>query len=116
MVAELAAPCGGKYAERNPDTDTKNDRGSRQLNRGRKDTLDIAQHRQAGQQGIAQIAVHEIVQVVAKLHIQRAIQPHAFVYLHIGGMVRIRADNGQYRIERHHAADEESQCQQAQQR
>ncbi len=69
----------------------------------------------AGQQGFAQITVQQVTEVHDELGGQRLVQAQFLIRLSVGGRICVRADDGQYRVQRHDPANEESEQQQAEQ-
>ena len=96
--------------------DTENDAehggDGRQLQGCWKHPDDILRDRSCGQQGGAEIAPENIADVVEKLDIERLIQTHRLAGGLIDFFARLVADNGERRIDRHDAADDEGDKQQ----
>ncbi|MNP10704.1 hypothetical protein D3C76_1028620 [compost metagenome] len=115
MVAKAALVTGRDHAQWQADDDAEEDCQGGQLDGRREHPLDVVQHRVAGQQGVAEITVEQVVEVQPELHPDRLVQAHRPVHLVVGGAVGVRPDHGQHRVQRHHPTNEEGQRQQTEQ-
>ena len=115
MIAGAALMSRGVNTQWQADQHAEQDGQGGQFQRGREHSGDVFDHRMAGQQRLAQITVQQVLEVHDELGGQWLVQPQFLIGLGIGGRVCIRSDDGQYRVQRHDPADEESEQQQAEQ-
>ncbi len=103
----------GQHAHGHAEQHAQERRHGGELEGRREDARDVAQHRVGGQHRAAEVAAQDVADVDQELLPERQVQakldPHPLV--DVGR--RAIADRGQHRIDRHHAADQEGDQQQA---
>ena len=85
-----------------------------ELEGGREDADDVLDHRARGQHALAEVALQHMLDVDQELLPQRQVETEGDARLlvdHVRGAV---ADDGEHRIDRHHAADQEGDQEEAQ--
>ncbi|MCY1301511.1 hypothetical protein D9M70_511270 [compost metagenome] len=113
LIEPRAAAGGCKNAERDADQHAEDDAECRHLERRREDTGKVFGNRLAGGNRGAKIAGGDIADIADELGDQRLVEPHFLADALIDHNGRAVADDSENRVDRHDAADEEGDREQA---
>ena len=103
-------PDAERHAEPGPDEDAQR----RQFDGRRKGAANVLHHRVRRQHRGAEIALRDLCQVNVELLVERLIQAELLTYAGDHVLGRAVANDGQHRVDGHHAADEEGDGEQTQ--
>ena len=116
LIRPAILPNGARNAHRHAKRHTDDGGEGGEFQCRWKNTLDILDHRAIGHQRLAEIARSHFLHIDPELPPKRLVEPKLSFHRFIDIARRLVANHGEYRINRHHAPDEESDRKQSKQR